>query len=261
MEIYERVDKEDLSWLLYSGDHIQRYIYFKDFYKEKNILDAACGSGYGCEIMIKNYAKRVVGIDINDAIIRKNIKTYQYPNLEFLNIPCENINQLESKFDIITSFETIEHLKEPKVFIQYAYDLLVDNGILIISTPNVKRFKESNQSNIQNHYHLHEFSLDELKDILMNCHFKIKTIYHQSESIEFLRYMEIQHNFHQFRQIVKSSIAFRIESIIRKILCKPYRPIPFFYPYCHKQTINDFVIEELNKPEDWYKTFIIIAQK
>lgn len=260
MEIFERVDKDDLSWELYSGDHLQRYDYFKDFYKDKIILDAACGSGYGSEIMIKNGAKKVIGIDVDKNIIEKNKKKYHYSNLEFYELACENIRDLKVSFDLIVSFETIEHLKSPDEFIKQTYQVLNKDGLLIISSPNVKRFSAYLPEQT-NEYHLHEFDFDELKQLLIKENFKIIQSYHQSESLEFLRYLELQHNLHQLKQMMYSSISFRIEKIIRKLFNKPLKPMSFFYPYCHKQTLNDFHIEEITESKEWYKTFILIAQK
>lgn len=45
---------------------------------------------------------------------------------------------LSSGFNVITSFETIEHLKNPMVFLRQVKNLLEDEGLLILSTFNEK---------------------------------------------------------------------------------------------------------------------------
>ncbi|MEM3393038.1 MAG: class I SAM-dependent methyltransferase [Candidatus Bathyarchaeia archaeon] len=41
----------------------------------------------------------------------------------------------QSSFDLITCFETIEHLYNPELMINEAYRILKPNGVFIISTP------------------------------------------------------------------------------------------------------------------------------
>jgi 2-polyprenyl-3-methyl-5-hydroxy-6-metoxy-1,4-benzoquinol methylase len=257
---FERVDPNDISWFLYSGDHLQRYKYFASFYKDKIVLDAACGSGFGCEIILKHSAKKVIGIDINEQIIDNNIKKYNNPNLSFKKLNCQNLSQLNETFDLVVSFETIEHLESPDIFVKEVYNILNKNGIFICSTPNLLRFKGSNLSKLNNEYHLHEFTFEELH-YLLSKYFKIIDTYAQTESLQFLRYLELKNDLFQFQQVVKSSIAMRIELFIRKILNKPFQPIPFYYPFCERQTEEDFVIEKIDKPEKWHKTFIFLVQK
>ncbi len=51
-------------------------------------------------------------------------------NADFMNLP------LKKKFDCIVSFEVIEHIKEPKLFLSKIHNLLHEGGVAIISTPN-----------------------------------------------------------------------------------------------------------------------------
>jgi 2-polyprenyl-3-methyl-5-hydroxy-6-metoxy-1,4-benzoquinol methylase len=257
---FERVNSDDISWFLYSGDHIQRYKYFEKFYKDKIVLDAACGSGYGSEMISKNGAKKAIGIDINEQIIKDNNRKYNFSNLSFKQLNCQNLTKLNETFDLVISFETIEHLEDPDTFVKEVYKVLNKNGIFICSTPNILRFKESNLSKLNNEYHLHEFTFEELHNLLSK-YFKIIDTYAQTESLQFLRYLELKNDLFQFQQVVKSSIAMRIELFIRKILNKPFQPIPFYYPFCERQTEEDFVIEKIDKPEKWHKTFIFLVQK
>lgn len=52
-----------------------------------------------------------------------------------MNLPFKN-----ETWDIITSFDMIEHLKEPDAFLEEAFRVLKAGGIFIISTPNLSDF-------------------------------------------------------------------------------------------------------------------------
>lgn len=116
--IVERVEPGTLSWELYRGDHLQRYHFFASLAKNKVVLDAACGAGYGSNILAESGAQKVYGIDIDKEMILKNKQRYPNPKITFISLPCEEIDKLPEKFDVIVSFETVEHLANPELFLK-----------------------------------------------------------------------------------------------------------------------------------------------
>ena len=56
-------------------EHYQRYLCAQKLVKGKIVLDAACGEGYGSNILAK-YAQKVIGIDINHEAVGRARKTY-----------------------------------------------------------------------------------------------------------------------------------------------------------------------------------------
>jgi len=94
--------------------HLQRYRFAQKYCENKTVLDAACGAGYG-SLMLNSVAKSVDGID-NDKETIEYAK-YHYPG------PTYKLYDLEHSFpnieyDVIVSFETIEHLKNPFYFLR-----------------------------------------------------------------------------------------------------------------------------------------------
>ncbi len=92
--------------------HIERYQFAQQFLKpDWIVLDAACGSGYGSEILSKK-AKKVIGIDINQEAINYAQNHYSQPNITYLVGDLnQNLNFPDEYFDAIISFETIEHVR------------------------------------------------------------------------------------------------------------------------------------------------------
>lgn len=76
------------------AEHLQRYQAVIDVVKGKVVLDAACGEGYGSELLMEQ-AELVFGLDIDEESIELAKKKYIYPNLKFLtgsiaNLPFED---------------------------------------------------------------------------------------------------------------------------------------------------------------------------
>ena len=157
-------DQLGLGLSLSHIDHMVRYALTSNFVKGKNVLDITCGSGYGCQFMALQGAEKVVGVDIDVNSIEYARKYYQHPNVSYIQSDAHNVSELEdASFDIIISFETIEHLQFPKDFLLELRRLLKSDGQLIISCPNDYR-----SSPWISQYHIHKFRFTEFRDIILN---------------------------------------------------------------------------------------------
>ena len=129
-------------------------------------MDIACGSGYGSSLIASLLKKgQVIGADIFNETIECYNAQYRSNNLQFI---CQNAltlnNNLINKFDLIISFETIEHFIETDVFLKNINLYLKPGGIFIISTPN--NFRKINLP--KNKYHKYEFDLLEMHNRIEN---------------------------------------------------------------------------------------------
>lgn len=158
----------DLDSAQISYEHWHRYLFAAQYVKDKVILDIACGEGYGANLLAQS-AKRVVGIDIAQDAIDFAQENYKKDNLAFLRGSADQIPIIENNiFDVIISFETIEHISEEmqKHFLIEVKRLLKHDGIFIVSTPN--KLLYSDIPNYQNEYHIKEFYEDEFSNFLKN---------------------------------------------------------------------------------------------
>lgn len=146
-------------------EHINRYVFASRFVKNKIVLDVASGMGYGSNYIVENGAKKVVGLDIsNDAIIYSK-KTYNIDDLDFVQGDATKMQFSDKSFDVIVSFETIEHLKEYREFLIECKRVLKNEGVFICSTPN-KGVSFLHTENPSNPFHVKEFYLDEFHNLL-----------------------------------------------------------------------------------------------
>ena len=169
----ERVDLSNISITVF--EHVHRYIFAANFVKDKIVLDAACGTGYGSNYL-SNYANLVYGIDINQDVIENNKEIYKKENLFFINGSIYQLPFDDNIFDVIVSFETVEHVNDGNKVLSEFKRVLKPEGILIISTPNKQI---SIEKSIINPFHKHEYFEDEFKE-LINKFFSNVIINYQS---------------------------------------------------------------------------------
>jgi ubiquinone/menaquinone biosynthesis C-methylase UbiE len=81
--------------------------------------------------------------------------------LSFVRGDCQNLPFKNQAFDLLTSFEVIEHIDNQNSFLKEASRVLNQNGMLILSTPIRQDFDLSVTP-----HHKHEFTPKELEDLL-----------------------------------------------------------------------------------------------
>jgi ubiquinone/menaquinone biosynthesis C-methylase UbiE len=157
--------------LIYA-EHMIRYLAGQELVKNKIVLDVACGSGYGTKLLADN-AKKAFGVDVDKPTIEYAKKHYASNNTEFLVGDGEHIPLPDHSVDVVITYETIEHIRDYEQFMRDISRVLKPDGLAVISTPNDLEFAEGN------HYHLHEFTEEELEG-LVRKHFKFIDSYYQA---------------------------------------------------------------------------------
>lgn len=156
---------------------LARYKFATKYVHGKTVLDVACGSGYGSN-MLKNFAKEVYGVDYSREAV-KYAKEF-YRDIAFLVASAEYLPFKEGVFDTVVSFETIEHLRKPEKFVEDVKRILKGSGgLTIISTPWLTEdYKFHSLGN-----HIHSFNFKFLDEIL-SC-FPIRKYLSQVQSTNF----------------------------------------------------------------------------
>jgi 2-polyprenyl-3-methyl-5-hydroxy-6-metoxy-1,4-benzoquinol methylase len=134
-----------------------------------DVLDIACGGWYG-PAQLAQIARRVVAADVDLLCIQQaSEKMNDVSNLSFR---CEDVMAMsfvDSHFDLITSFETIEHVEAYR-YIKEMHRVLKPNGLLLMSTP------QNSLGRIpMNPQHKIEYSLNEIIN-LVSSHFECEKV-------------------------------------------------------------------------------------
>lgn len=149
-------------------DHIERYKFALEYIKNKNVLDVACGTGYGSKCLLDGGALNVTGIDVSEEAISYAKTHYNDYRLTFLQGDATKLPFPDGYFDIIVSFETIEHIPNYLEYLSEVSRVLKVGGIYIVSTPNrvVTSPSKSLYQKPDNEYHFIEFELHEFESTL-----------------------------------------------------------------------------------------------
>lgn len=117
-------------------DHTARYEWAAKRIPEKsNIIDVACGVGYGTNILAKA-GHAAVGIDISGEAIAYARKHYGHIRNRFQHGDASNLENI-GEFDVGVSFETIEHVEDPRPLLRTLHRAAPR---LLASVPNEDEF-------------------------------------------------------------------------------------------------------------------------
>ena len=147
--------------------HINRYKFATSHILPGITLDFACGSGYGSYLMASDSNKNIeiLAADKNPDIIKYARSRYNHPNIRFLVSDDQQIISQVPRLNNIVCLETIEHLPNPKSFIQNISGRLIEGGHFIASVP-VTISMDANP------FHLHDFTISQFKSLFPKNHFK-----------------------------------------------------------------------------------------
>lgn len=183
-------------------EHFSRYLWMAKYVEGKKVMDIASGSGYGSYILLNDgKAESVLGCDIDETMIRYAGIKYKTNNLDFLKIDAHEID-INDKFDVVVSFETIEHLNNPENFLEGVNNILEENGLFVVSTP----IKIDESDVPTNPFHVKEWDIEEFKEFLSK-YFDIVDLFIQyydsgSSSRQIVKsFLKRLHIFHMVKKI------------------------------------------------------------
>jgi SAM-dependent methyltransferase len=129
--------------------HLSRYEFSGKYVVGKRVLDVACGSGYGARILKEAGAAYVLGVDVDAGAVEYATSHYSVKDVEFA---------------VVISFETIEHLRDPKTFLRQVAKVLEPHGVFLVSTP--VRQCGTLDDKPKNPYHVREWISGEFEFLL-----------------------------------------------------------------------------------------------
>ncbi len=160
-------------------EHTARYAFAVPYVAGKRVLDIACGSGYGAGMLREAGASSVDGVDISEETIAFAKRTYGAPHITFTCASVSDALFPDHSFDVITSFETIEHLDDSirEAYLKNLRRWLVPGGLLLLSTPN-KVVTSPFTNKPLNQFHILEYRLRDLRAEL-EPYFSIESVFGQ----------------------------------------------------------------------------------
>ncbi len=127
--------------------------------------------------MAKNGARFAVGVDISQEAINTARRNFFNINMSFEVMDAARTSFIDRAFNVVISFETIEHIPDYVRFLVEIRRLIKHNGTLIISTPNSLITTKRN-GKPDNPYHIKEFTPHEFFRLLSG-YFRFVKLYGQ----------------------------------------------------------------------------------
>lgn len=154
-------------------DHINRYMFAVETLLNEdvdNVLDLACGIGYGSKLVASNTGAKVMSVDIDEGAIDYAKQYYSHPNVTYLLEDAKQLDVTPGSLDAVVSFETIEHVDFDRALLTLFHRSLRPGGILIASTPNENSMPFSKA---RFPFHLKHYTQQELEQLLQETGFSI----------------------------------------------------------------------------------------
>lgn len=141
--------------------HLKLYVFAGEFCRLRRVLDVACGSGYGTHYLAA-IAREAIGVDRSREAIEYAVKRYVHPRATFAVMDACALTFQDQTFDVVCSFETIEHLEDVETYLAEVRRVLKSDGLYLVSTPWVQRTTDSPE----NPFHHREWSPTDFKALL-----------------------------------------------------------------------------------------------
>jgi SAM-dependent methyltransferase len=138
--------------------HLAVYEWIAERCSGLQVVDMACGEGYGTDVLARR-ARRVTGVDANpDAYEHARVK-YSRPGVRFARDLIETYIQ---PCDAVVFLQTIEHVKEPQRVLSH-FKAMADT--VYVSTPNLLTLAPPGASKSDNPWHLREYRAEEFREL------------------------------------------------------------------------------------------------
>lgn len=140
--------------------HLARYSFACRYTAGRRVADIASGTGYGSEVLYKRGAAQyVTGVDCDPEAVEYARTFHGSAGIKFIAANGQQTGLSDGQFDLVTSFETLEHVPDGEAFLAEFHRLLSPGGLLVISTPNQWPIAECP-------HHYAEYDLDRFLEVL-----------------------------------------------------------------------------------------------
>jgi 2-polyprenyl-3-methyl-5-hydroxy-6-metoxy-1,4-benzoquinol methylase len=160
--------------------HTRRYTLAREFViPGMRILDAACGLGYGAPILRAHPDVTVTGVDCSKFAVAYASLHYGRTGSadRFLQGDATKLDfAADATFDLVTSFETIEHVIDPEAFLTELARVLKPGGRLVLSVPN-RWIDQDGKNPVPWHLHVYDFAQLARQ---VGVHFQLEHVHRQN---------------------------------------------------------------------------------
>jgi SAM-dependent methyltransferase len=123
------------------------------------VVDMACGEGYGVDVLARS-ARKVTGVDANPEAHEHARLKYTRPGVRFVR---DLVDSWSEPCDAVVFLQTIEHVQDPATVLAHFREMLRPGGAAYISTPNLLTLAPPGADKSDNPWHVREYRAEEFR--------------------------------------------------------------------------------------------------
>ena len=136
------------------------------------VVDMACGEGYGVEVLA-GHARRVTGVDANPEAHEHARLKYSRPGVRFVR---DLVERFEEPCDAVVFLQTIEHVEDPESILRHFRGMLRPGGSAYVSTPNLLTLAPPGASKSDNPWHVKEYRAEEFRSLCQSVFGRVELL-------------------------------------------------------------------------------------
>jgi 2-polyprenyl-3-methyl-5-hydroxy-6-metoxy-1,4-benzoquinol methylase len=134
-----------------------------------DVVDMACGEGYGVEVMARR-ARRVTGVDANPEAYEHARLKYTRPGVRFVRDLIESYSE---PCDAVVFLQTIEHVQDPPTVLRHFKEMC---STVYVSTPNLLSLAPAGARKSDNPWHVREYRAEEFRALCASVFERVEVL-------------------------------------------------------------------------------------
>lgn len=228
--------------------HESAYNYAAKASIDKNVLDLGCNTGYGSNIISKK-CKSISGVDVSENAINFAVREFSKSGIDFKVVNGKHLPFQDNQFNMITSFQVIEHIVDCGNFINELKRVLSPNGFVVFTTPN-SCIRLDPGMKPWNTFHVKEYTAKEIENLLSEFFTSVKVLglfsTEEITKIEKNRVFSARNKCRLMNSDIKPQVS--LSSKLLQIM--PYR-VKTFLEKIYKFVVTNKEITKLQQKYTW----------
>jgi len=144
--------------------HMKAYARAAEAAVGRDVLDVGCNNGYGTATVAET-CRSIVGVDVSGEAIEAARTRFAGGPARFQRVEGGALPFADASFDLVTSFQVIEHVVDVEPYLAEICRVLRPGGTAIFTTPN-REIRLDPGMPPWNRFHVREYSAEGLRDTL-----------------------------------------------------------------------------------------------
>lgn len=190
-------------------------------FSSTNLLEIGCGNGFFLD-KVSSLGMQIQGVDINkDAVA--------FCKAKGLQVEATDVFDLTTSYDLVVSFQVLEHMDNPKRLFEFLVNKLVSpGGYLIIAVPNPSGYLKDMEMNLLDMPPHHNSSWSLATFEYLASQYGLQLVDYKKEPLRYVHYLGMIHNMlHSHAQLGSSTLKARLFLKLQSLIVRMFSPLTY----------------------------------